>query len=404
MTSHVDCEIETQVNEVYIKSIVTQNFINPYNQPLELKILLIKEPNILFNSFHAKISDSIMVKSKVISQEKATIKYTDSIASGNAAIFVAENKNANHIVINMGNIPPNEKVVFISEYIYFTRRTNCYEFEIFRKIPSFLNNETQEFPHNLKETIHITTKNKICNLLKQIDVKQLKIIEEKYLNEEETEYLFSYKIDEALSSFNSGINTSKIIFDTIFSEPKIFYQNSKKMNEDSYVIQYKYKDTKSDDKQLIIPPAAFIFLLDQSGSMRGSRISIAKKALEIFLQSLPVKSYYQLIGFGSKFRKYDEVPKEYTKKNIEQTLYQISQLDANLGGTNIYNPLKNIYEDKIYNDIKLKRKIFLLTDGAIENRNKTLELIKENNSKFNIFAIGVGDKFDEFLIRKAGFY
>ena len=155
---------------------------------------------------------------------------------------------------------------------------------------------------------------------------------------------------------------------------------------------------------MIIPPAVFIFLLDQSGSMRGSRISIAKKALKIFLQSLPAKSYYQLIGFGSKFRKYDEVPKEYTKKNIEQTLYQISQLDANLGGTNIYNPLKNIYEDKIYNDIKLKRKIFLLTDGAIENRNKTLELIKENNSKFNIFAIGVGDKFDEFLIRKAGFY
>ena len=93
--------------------------------------------------------------------------------------------------------------------------------------------------------------------------------------------------------------------------------------------------------------------------MRGSRISIAKKALEIFLQSLPAKSYYQLIGFCSKFRKYDEVPKEYTKKNIEQTLYQISQLDANLGGTNIYNPLKNIYEDKIYNNIKLKRKIFL---------------------------------------------
>ena len=262
MTSHVDCEIETQVNEVYIKSIVTQNFINPYNQPLELKILLIKDPNILFNSFHAKIGDSIMVKSKVISQEKATIKYTESIASGNSAIFIAENKNANHIVINMGNIPPDEKVVFISEYIYFTRRTNCYEFEIFRKIPSFLNNETQEFPHNLKETIHITTKNKICNLSKQIGVKQLKIIKEKYLNEEKTEYLFSYKIDEALISFNSGINTSKIIFDTIFSEPKIFYQKSKKMNEDSYVMQYKYNDTQSDDKQLNIPPAVFIFLLD----------------------------------------------------------------------------------------------------------------------------------------------
>ena len=85
----VDCEIETQVNEIFVKTVVTQNFINPEDKPLELKIGLRKDPYILFNSFQAKIGDSIIVKSKVINKEKTLIKYTDAIASGNAAIFVA---------------------------------------------------------------------------------------------------------------------------------------------------------------------------------------------------------------------------------------------------------------------------------------------------------------------------
>ena len=103
----IDCVIETQVNEVYIKSIVTQNFINTSKEPLELKIGLRKDPNILFNCFQAKIGDSIIINSKVISEEKAYIKYSDTIASGNAAIFVAEDKSKNSCLINMGNIPPN---------------------------------------------------------------------------------------------------------------------------------------------------------------------------------------------------------------------------------------------------------------------------------------------------------
>ena len=176
------------------------------------------------------------------------------------------------------------------------------------------------------------------------------------------------------------------------------------MNEDSYIIQYKFKDIKSDDKQLIIPPGLFIFLIDQSGSMGNGRIDISKKGLELFMQSLPAKSYYQLIGLGSKFVKYDETPKEYTKKNINQSLNLIKQLNADLGGTNVYDPLINIYEDKVYDNFKLKRKIFLLTDGIIEDRDKTLELIKANNSRFNIYAIGIGNNFDEYLISKAGFY
>ena len=116
-------------------------------------------------------------------------------------------------------------------------------------------------------------------------------------------------------------------------------------------------------------------------------MEITKKALEIFLQSLPAKSYYQLIGFGSNYKKYHTISKEYTQKNINKTLRLISSLKANLGSTEIYEPLKEIYKsNEIYDKINLSRKIFLLTDGFIDSSKKeTLNLIKENNSKFCFF-------------------
>jgi hypothetical protein len=171
-------------------------------------------------------------------------------------------------------------------------------------------------------------------------------------------------------------------------------------NEINYIINYKYSQ-KVDN--LKINPALFIFLIDQSGSMSGSSINIVSKALELFLQSMPVGSFYQLIGFGSSFKKYDEIPKSYTKENIKNSLEIIKTLNADLGGTNIYNPLKDIYENSdIYNKIKLPKNIFLLTDGEINDKKETLELIEKYSKEFSIFSIGIGSSFDKDLIKNAG--
>ena len=55
-------------------------------------------------------------------------------------------------------------------------------------------------------------------------------------------------------------------------------------------------------------------------------IKIAIKALQLFIQSLPVGSYYQIIGFGSTFEIYDKIPKEYNKKNIKEIMKIIEQI------------------------------------------------------------------------------
>ena len=132
-------------------------------------------------------------------------------------------------------------------------------------------------------------------------------------------------------------------------------------------------------------------------------IKIAAKALQLFIQSLPAGSYYQIIGFGSTFVKYDKIPKEYNKENIKESMKIIEKLDSSLGGTDIYSPLKDIYNSsEIYDKINLPRNIFLLTDGEIDDKEKTLALIEKNNLKYTIYSIGIGNSFDKDLIKNAG--
>jgi len=244
--SEVNLDLESKVNEIFAKTIVTQKFKNPYLRPLELKIYVDKNENILFSSFQAKIGDSIMVKSKVIKKEKAEVKYTDSISSGNAAIFISEHDGK--IIINMGNIPSKEEVIFISEFIHFTKKSaggdsDLYEFEIMKNLPIFKGKDKIFYKNKIKGKINIKTINKILNIRKGFNYfgSCYKIIEEKYLNEDKNEYLILY---ENYKNFNSNKKSDEttILFDTNYTEPLAFLQKSSKLKEDNYIIQCKIKD------------------------------------------------------------------------------------------------------------------------------------------------------------------
>ena len=375
-------EIDSKVNEIYVKTFVTQKIENDSENPIELKIYVYKKENCIFSSFSAKIGDSVTVKSKVIKKEKAEEKYSDSISSGNAAIFVSNDPtNKNRIIINMGNIPPKQELEFISEFIHYTESSDTYEYELFRNLPILVGKNSVFQDKEIKGKIEIKTKHKISIIDKRILLEKLNIIEEKYLNEKiKNNYLIKYVYNNLRDLTTSNIEnmekfedydyipSSKIYFELKFNEPIIYCQKSTlSQKEKSYIIQYRSINKKSDKEKtdiLKLNPALFIFLIDQSGSMSGNPIKVASKALLLFLQSLPAGSYYQIIGFGSTFEKYDEIPKEYKQENITKSIQMIENLKANLGGTNIYSPLKDIYDsNEVYDKINLPRNIFSLTDG-----------------------------------------
>ena len=410
-------EINSLITEVYCKTLVTQRLTNDSKNPIELKIYLYKNRNCLFSSFSAQIGDSIIVKSKIIKKEKAEIKYTDSISSGNTAIFVSDDPdNENRIIINLGNIPPQKELVFTSEFIHFTESSETYEFELFRNLPIFLINDVGCNDNLITGKVEIKFQNQIEKIEKKILPDNLFIVEEKFVDtKNENNYILKYEyknLPKIVSCNYKGyedynyIPSSKIYIKLkqLKDNLPIIYSQKSLLNnkEKNFVIQYQYKSNIDPDLDEL-NPSIFIYLLDQSGSMYGDNIIVAKEALTLFIQSLPAGSFYQIIGFGSTFKKYDSTPKIYTQENIKKSIDMVKTLSADLGGTNIYDPLKDIYSSyETYEKLKLPINIFLLTDGEIQNKKETLEIIEQNSDKFHIYAIGVGAYFSKDLIKNAG--
>ena len=77
------------------------------------------------------------------------------------------------------------------------------------------------------------------------------------------------------------------------------------------------------------------------------------------------------------------MPKAYIQQNISQSMTIINNLKADLGETDIYTPLKYVYDSyEVHDKINLPRNIFFLTDGKIDNKKQTLDLIYKNSSKY----------------------
>ena len=77
-------------------------------------------------------------------------------------------------------------------------------------------------------------------------------------------------------------------------------------------------------------------------------------------------------------------------------------MDADMGGTNINDPLNSIYNDKSYSKINLSKNIFLLTDGQVNDREGCINIITANSDKFRLHSFGIGNMFDKYFIERSG--
>ena len=239
--SKVIVKIDSEVNEIYMKTIVTQEFINYEKKPIELKIYIPKFRNIIFSSFQAKIGNSVNIKSKVIKREKDLEKYSDSISSGNAAILILEESNIS-IIVCIGNIPSKEKLIFISGFIQKTEYSLKYECELFKYLPIFKRNLLVYPYKTLKGKLIIKTQKKIINIKTKILLENLKLFDQKYLNKDKNIYQILFHIDngEKLKFKNyEYIPCSKIFFEVDNNEPIVYTQKlSNDSEEKIYIIQY----------------------------------------------------------------------------------------------------------------------------------------------------------------------
>ena len=439
--------LSSNINEVFASTELTQYFTNPLKKTIELIVSfpIKKEINLL--KFEITMGEKIVV-SKVLPKEEAEEKYESSIHSGDTGFISKYDEEMSNYEVNIGNIEAKQKIKLRTYFIQnIGSQDMSYEFVIMEKYPTFHYEELNiDKPRNKKiiANFEVETQSKITRL-------NAPFYDEKAKNNSIYEVSFSDNYKKAnivyiknpddqknIDTLGSGEEigyagqVNKPTFFTSFcilfrtenmNKPILYYQYNPELDEISYSINYVFSsrhlqnipipeipdqdNTKSyysiyEENLINDTPGLFIFLVDQSGSMMGKSIELVRKALLLFIQSLPSGSYFQFIGFGTNFIKYNENPVEYNKENVENIIDIISNMQANLGGTNINSPLEAIYKDTNYSKINLSKNILILTDGQIFDRDQCIDLITANSDKFRLNSLGIGDSFDKVFIERSG--
>ncbi|KAG8822812.1 hypothetical protein FRC17_009456 [Serendipita sp. 399] len=153
-----------------------------------------------------------------------------------------------------------------------------------------------------------------------------------------------------------------------------------------------------------LPRQEYIFLVDRSGSMGGSRITAVKAALQILLRSLPSRgSSFNIVSFGSRYTSLWQTSRTYSAESLDQASKHVDGFDANYGGTELREAIEfafNSRQDvKSPQDEKVPTSVFVLTDGEawdldgiISSINHACDNAKKNKSLLRTFTLGVGNQ------------
>ncbi len=91
-----------------------------------------------------------------------------------------------------------------------------------------------------------------------------------------------------------------------------------------------------DDIKLGNTKGEYIFLIDRSGSMSGSRMRTANEALVMFLKSMPIDSFFNIVSFGSAHKFMYDKSQAYTEDVVEKTIALVEKFTADFGMTEIH--------------------------------------------------------------------
>lgn len=143
-------------------------------------------------------------------------------------------------------------------------------------------------------------------------------------------------------------------------------------------------------------PRDVIFVIDRSGSMSGESIAEARAALLLGLKSLREGDRFDVIGFGSRCERLFGQPEAYTQNSADRAIAITSGWDADLGGTEILEPLRQAFQNAGGERLT---SVLLLTDGEVGNEAEVVALASQHRKSARVFSFGIGRGASGSLIK-----
>uniref|UniRef100_I3JSD2 VIT domain-containing protein n=1 Tax=Oreochromis niloticus TaxID=8128 RepID=I3JSD2_ORENI len=397
-------EVELEVRDHVATVVSTLNYENKEDKPLEAVFVFPLPGDAAVCHFSAQVGQTQIV-AEVKEKQKAREEYDDALSSGQQAFLLEESDESPDIFsLRVGSLPPGESASIRLEYV--TELAVQADDGLRFCLPAVLNPRYQPqgagvqvtsapaslVPYSLCFSARVSSPRPISKVESNCSLEPLQ-----YLNTDQTQatvklaagHKFDRDVELLIYYKDAHQPTAVVEAGQASAEPG-------SLMGDPVVMVSLYPEFPQSVMSSMASSGEFVFLLDRSGSMSNTRISSAKDTLLLLLKSLPMGCYFNIYSFGSSYEHIFSKSVEYSQKTMEEALKKVEEMEADLGGTEILEPLKHIYSQPCIQN--QPRQLFVFTDGEVGNTKEVIDLVKKNSGSHRCFSFGIGEGASSALI------
>uniref|UniRef100_A0A8P4KM04 VIT domain-containing protein n=1 Tax=Dicentrarchus labrax TaxID=13489 RepID=A0A8P4KM04_DICLA len=421
--------VELEVRDHVATVVSTLNYENKEDKPLEAVFVFPLPGDAAVCHFSAKIGQRQIV-AEVKEKQEAREEYDDALSSGQQAFLLEESEQSPDIFsLSVGSLPPGESASIRLEYV--TELAVQADDGLRFCLPAVLNPRYQPqgsegasvqvtsvpaslVPYSLSFSARVSSPRPVSKVESNCSLDPLQ-----YLNPEQTQATVKLA---AGHKFDKDVEL--LIYYKDAHQPTAVVeagQASAKLGTlmgDPVVMLSLYPEFPQAVMSSVASCGEFVFLLDRSGSMdcpmdhskrQETRISSARVFIKCNLLLnhswclshtvanlwLRCTTIHHLTSSICVFLNGSKSVK-YSQKTMEESLKKVEEMGADLGGTEILEPLKHIYSQSCIPN--QPRQLFVFTDGEVGNTKEVISLVKKNSGSHRCFSFGIGEGASSALI------
>ncbi|XP_077466652.1 von Willebrand factor A domain-containing protein 5A-like isoform X2 [Stigmatopora argus] len=410
----IDVEVEVKDHVAVVVS--TLHYENKEDKAIEAVFVFPLPGDAAVCQFSAKIGQTEIV-AEVKEKQEAREEYDDALSSGHQAFLLEESDQSPDIFsLSVGSLPPGESASIRLEYVIelAVEADGGLRF----CLPAVLNPRYQpqgsnndavqitsvpasQVPYSLSFSALVSSPRRVSKVDSKCSLEPLQ-----YLDKEQTQAVVKLA---AGHKFDRDVEL--LVYYTDTHQPAVVVEAGKTeakpgtLMGDTAVMVSVYPEFPQSVTSSLATSGEFVFLLDRSGSMdcainessqKQTRISSARDTLLLLLKSLPMGCYFNIYSFGSTFEHLFPKSVEYSQTTMEDALKKVGKMNADLGGTEILQCLKEIYTQPCITG--QPRQLFVFTDGEVYNTKEVTNLVKKHSNSHRCFSFGIGDGASTALI------
>ncbi|XP_076729693.1 von Willebrand factor A domain-containing protein 5A-like [Maylandia zebra] len=402
-------EVELEVRDHVATVVSTLNYENKEDKPLEAVFVFPLPGDAAVCHFSAQIGQTQIV-AEVKEKQKAREEYDDALSSGQQAFLLEESDESPDIFsLSVGSLPPGESASIRLEYV--TELAVQADDGLRFCLPAVLNPRYQPqgsegagvqvtsvpvslVPYSLSFSSRVSSPRPISKVESNCSLDPLQ-----YLNTDQTQATVKLA---AGHKFDRDVEL--LIYYKDAHQPTAVVEAGQASAEPVVMVSL-YPEFPQSVMSSMASCGEFVFVVDRSGSMdcatnnteqQESWMSSARDTLLLLLKSLPIGCYFNIYSFGSIYEHIFPKSVEYSQQTMEEALKKVEQMEADLGGTEILQPLKHIYSQPYIPN--QPRQLFVFTDGEVGNTKEVIDLVKKNSGSHRCFSFGIGEGASSALI------